>query len=59
MPINTSSLSNHVAFITGVSRPNGIGFAVARRLGWMGQSCSYTGGRPAISNTKTILTSFG
>ena len=36
MPINTASLSNRVALITGVSRPNGIGFAVARRLGWMG-----------------------
>ena len=31
-------LSGRVALITGVSRFNGIGFAVARRLGRMGAS---------------------
>ena len=36
MSSSYTPLSGRVALITGVSRPNGIGFAVARRLGLMG-----------------------
>jgi 3-oxoacyl-[acyl-carrier protein] reductase len=52
-------LARRVALVTGVSRPNGIGFAVARRLGQVGAKLFVHYGPPADQHIVAEPASFG